>query len=174
MITEHRIEDTILRLRKRPKKTASNAAITRKPFRDQSTKILSIPFFIDCYNQNMGGVDQANQLRAAFTTHFSRNQMEFFSEAFFAIDIAVVNSYKLNLALNGSKISSTENRKSTQHREFIEELVNLLFCIEDEDFSDKITQKPYPKYEYQLGSKEQKSTEKSIFFKNIYQFSQHS
>ncbi len=60
----------------------------------------------------MGGVDQANQLRAAFTTHFSRNQKEFFSEVFFAINIAVVNSYKLNLALNESKISSTENRKS--------------------------------------------------------------
>ncbi len=57
MITEHRIEDTILRLRKRPKKTASNAAITRKSFGDQSIKILSILLFIDCYNQNMGGVD---------------------------------------------------------------------------------------------------------------------
>ncbi len=57
MITEHRIEDTILRLRKRPKKTTSNTAITRKPFRDQSTKILFIPLFIDCYNQNMKGID---------------------------------------------------------------------------------------------------------------------
>ncbi len=57
MITEHRIEDTILRLRKHLKKTALNTAITRKSFEDQSTKILSIPLFIDCYNQNMGGVD---------------------------------------------------------------------------------------------------------------------
>ncbi len=115
MITEHRIEDTILHLRKRLKKTASNASITRKSFGDQLIKILSISLFIDCYNQNMGGVDQANQLRAVFTTHFSRNQKKFFSEAFFTIDIAVVNSYKLNLALNESKISSTENRKSTQY-----------------------------------------------------------
>ncbi len=57
MITEYRIKDTILRLRKRPKKTALNISITRKPFRDQLTKVLSIPLFIDCYNQNMGGVD---------------------------------------------------------------------------------------------------------------------
>ncbi len=57
MITEHRIEDTILCLRKRSKKTASNTAITRKLFRDQLIKILSIFLFIDCYNQNMGGVD---------------------------------------------------------------------------------------------------------------------
>ncbi len=57
MIIRHRIKDTILRLRKRPKKTASNISITRKSFRDQLTKVLSILLFIDCYNQNMGGVD---------------------------------------------------------------------------------------------------------------------
>ncbi len=122
----------------------------------------------------MGGVDQANQLRAFFTTHFSRNRKEFFPEVFFAIDIAVINSYKLNLALNESKTSSTENRKPTQHREYIEELVNLLFCIEDKDFSDKITQKPYPKYEYQSVSIGPKFTEKRAFFENIHEFSQHS
>jgi len=54
----------------------------------------------------MGGVDQANQLRASFTTHFSRNRKEFFPEIFFIIYIAVVNSYKLNLALNRSKTTS--------------------------------------------------------------------
>ncbi len=70
MTTKYRIEDTILRLRKHPKKTASNASITRKLFRDQSTKVLSIPLFIDYYNQNMGEVDQANQLRAVFITYF--------------------------------------------------------------------------------------------------------
>ncbi len=57
MIIEHRIEDTILRLQKRSKKTASNVVITRKSFEDQSTKILSIFLFIDCYNQNIRGID---------------------------------------------------------------------------------------------------------------------
>ncbi len=57
MITEHRIEDIILRLQKRFKKTALNILITWKSFKDQSTKVLSISLFIDCYNQNMGGVD---------------------------------------------------------------------------------------------------------------------
>ncbi len=57
MIIEHKIEDTILRLRKRLKKTTSNTAITQKSFEDQSTKILSILLFIDYYNQNMRGVD---------------------------------------------------------------------------------------------------------------------
>jgi Transposase IS4 len=127
MTTGHRIEPKTFRMRKRPKKTASNAKITREPFRDQPTKILSIPTFIDDYNHYMGGVDQANQLRAAFTTHFSRNQKEFFSEVFWAIDIAVSNSYKLHLALNGNQTSSTGKRDPTQHRKWIEDLVNLLF-----------------------------------------------
>ena len=107
MTTGHYPTDIIDRERKRPKKTASNATITRKPFGDQSTKMLPIPTFIDDYNHYMRGVDQANQLRAAFTTHFSRNRKEFFPGMFFAIDVAVSNSYKLHLALNGVKKSSS-------------------------------------------------------------------
>ena len=107
MTTGHRIDQTILRMRKRPKITSSNATITRKPFGDQSTKMLPIPTFIDDYNHYMGGVDQANQLRAVFTTHFSRNRKEFFPGMFFVIDVAVSNSYKLHLALNGVKKSSS-------------------------------------------------------------------
>ena len=57
MITEHRIKNTILCLQKRSKKTALNISITRKPFGDQLTKVLSISLFIDYYNQNMRGVD---------------------------------------------------------------------------------------------------------------------
>jgi hypothetical protein len=74
MTTGHRIEPKTLRLRKRPKKTASNARITREPFGDNSTKFLPISNFIDDYNHYIGDIDQSNQLRAAFTTHFPRNQ----------------------------------------------------------------------------------------------------
>jgi hypothetical protein len=82
MTTGHRIEPKVLRNRKRPKKTALNARITRESFGENPTKILSIPTFIDDYNHYIEGVDQSNQLRASFTTHFSRNQKEFFLEAF--------------------------------------------------------------------------------------------
>jgi hypothetical protein len=75
----------------------------------------------------MGGINQSNQLRALFTTYFSRNQKEFFLDAFWAIDIAVYNSYKLHLALDGPKTSSTGKRNPRQHREWVENLVNLLF-----------------------------------------------
>jgi hypothetical protein len=73
MTTGHRIEPKTFRLCKKPKKPASNARITREPFGDNPIKILSIPTFIDDYNHYMGGIDQSNQLRAAFTTHFPRN-----------------------------------------------------------------------------------------------------
>jgi hypothetical protein len=149
MTTGHRIEPKTLRLRKRPKKTASNTRITREPFGDNSTKFLSIPTFIDDYNHYMGGIDQSNQLRAAFTTHFPRNQKEFFPGAFWAIDIAVSNNYKLHLAINSSKISSIGKRDLQQHLKWIEDLVNLLFQIDNNSFkADFIPKdlKPYLKY----------------------------
>ena len=163
MTTGHRIESKTFRMRKRPKKTALNAKITREPFGDKSTKILPIPTFIDDYNHFMGGVDQANQLRASFTTHFSRNQKEFFPGAFWAIDIAVSNSYKLHLALNGSKTSSTDKRDPREHRKWIEDLVNLLFQVKNDDFGEEITSKPYSKYVYQSVSKGPKPAKKEAF-----------
>jgi hypothetical protein len=57
MTIGHRIEPKTFRMRKRPKKTALNARITREPFRDLPTKILPIPTFIDDYNHYIGGVD---------------------------------------------------------------------------------------------------------------------
>jgi hypothetical protein len=127
MTIDHRIEPKTFRMRKRPKKTALNARITREPFGDLSQRILVIPIFIDDYNHYIGGIDQSNQLRALFITHFFRNQKEFFPGAFWAIDIAVYNSYKLYLALNGSKITSTGKRDSQQHRKWVEDLIDLLF-----------------------------------------------
>ena len=132
--------------RKKPRKSASNSTITWKPFGDQPTKILSIPLFIDYYNHYIGGVDQANQLWAAFTTHFWRNLKEFLPGVFWCLDLAVTNSYKLHLAINGSKTTQTGNWDTNQHRNYIEDLVNLLFCVNSEEFAQKITGIPYSKY----------------------------
>jgi hypothetical protein len=167
MTTGHRIEPKTLRIRKRPKKTASNARITREPFGDKPTKILPIPTFIDDYNHYMGGIDQSNQLRASFTTHFSRNQKEFFPGAFWAIDIAVYNSYKLHLAINGSKTSSTGKRDPRQYREWVEDLVDLLFQVENDDFGKEIDSKPFPKYVYRPVSTGPKLLKKEAFLKAI-------
>jgi hypothetical protein len=82
MTTGHRIILKTFPMRERPKKTASNARITREPFRDLPQRILAIHTFMDDYNHYIGGIDRSNQLRASFTTHFSRNQKEFFPGAF--------------------------------------------------------------------------------------------
>jgi hypothetical protein len=167
MTTGHRIEPKTFRMRKRPKKTASNARITREPFGDNSTKILPIPIFIDNYNHYIGGIDQSNQLRASFTIYFVRNQKEFFLGAFWAINIAIYNSYKLYLALNGSKTSSIGKRDPRKYREWIEDLVDLLFQVDNDSFSEDIIFKPYPKYEYQAVSKGPKRAEKQALLKII-------
>jgi hypothetical protein len=57
MTNGHRIEPKTFRMRKRPKKTSSNAKITREPFGDKPIKILPIPTFIDNYNHYIRGVD---------------------------------------------------------------------------------------------------------------------
>ena len=173
MTTGHQIEPKISRMRKRPKKTASNARITREPFGDLSTKSLPIPTFIDDYNHYMGGVDQSNQLWASFTTHFPRNQKEFFPGAFWAIDVAVYNSYKLHLALNGSQTSSTGKRDPRQHREWVEDLVNLLFQVKNNEFGEEITAKPYPKYVYEPVSKGPKPSKKETVSESINDFLNH-
>jgi hypothetical protein len=171
MTTGHRIELKTFRMRKRPKKTASNAKITREPFRDNPIKILPISTFIDDYNHYMGGINQLNQLRASFTIHFSRNQKEFFPGAFWAINIAVYNSYKLYLALNGSKTSSTGKRDPRQYREWVEDLVNLLFQVDNDNFGEEITSKPYLKYVYEPVLTGPKPAKKEEILKDINRFS---
>ena len=169
MTTGHRMGPMIHRLRKRPKKTASNARITREPFGDNPIKMLPIPTFIDDYNHYMGGIDQSNQLRAAFTTHFPRNLKEFFPGMFWAIDLAVYNSYKLHLALNGSGTSKSGKRDPEQHRKWVEELMNLLFQVNSDDFGEEITSKPYPKYKYEEVLKGRKKEGKEAFLKAIHE-----
>ena len=97
----------------------------------------------------MRGIDQENQLRVVFTTHFQRNLKEFLLEGFWCLDLTVTNSYKLYLVINDSKTTQTGNRDTNQHRNYIEDLVNLLFCVDSIEFASIITKKPYSKYQFQ-------------------------
>ena len=148
MTIGHQIELKTLQMRKRPKKTASNAKITHEPFENKPIKILSIRTFINDYNHIIETIDQLIQLWASFTTHFPWNQKKFFPEAFWVINVAVYNSYKLHLTLNSHKISSMGKKNPQEHQEWIEELINLLFQVKNNDFREEITSKPYPKYVY--------------------------
>jgi hypothetical protein len=71
------------------------------------------------------------------------------------------------LALKGSKTSSSDKIDPRQHREWVEDLVNLLFQVENDDFSEDIRSKPYLKYKYQSVSNRLKSASKEAFFKAI-------
>lgn len=53
------------KLRKAPTTTSTSPSHGRVPFDGQAVNYLSISRFIDDYNQYMGGVDVANQLRSS-------------------------------------------------------------------------------------------------------------
>ena len=59
--------ETILQLRRRSAKTATNAKSSREVFRDELIKALLIPRFIDNYNHFIGAVDQADQLKSYYS-----------------------------------------------------------------------------------------------------------
>jgi hypothetical protein len=62
-------EDWVEKKRRCPAKTSINGHLIRNVFGDDPVKDLLIPSFIDDYNQNMGGIDLANQFREAYETH---------------------------------------------------------------------------------------------------------
>jgi hypothetical protein len=77
--TIHDGTEWTVRNRRKPKKTSTQANITKKPFQMfnppsgckdpyEQRRLLPIPGMIDDYNHHMGAVDIADQLRAKFTT----------------------------------------------------------------------------------------------------------
>jgi hypothetical protein len=86
---------TIQRRRRRPGKTRTGASITRRVFKDEVIKELSIPEFIDLYNHFMNGVDRHDQLRCYYFTQ-RRHLKSWKALWHWLLDVAVVNSYKLS------------------------------------------------------------------------------
>ena len=65
----HRQEDRILRERKRPRSTSTNAKQAYACFERQVKKELAIPVPIDDYNHGMNGVDTASQIQRGFSIY---------------------------------------------------------------------------------------------------------
>ena len=61
----------IVRQRRRPAKTATNARTSRMVFGDVVVKDLPILDYINIYNHSMNGVDMADQLRFYYNTQKS-------------------------------------------------------------------------------------------------------
>ena len=62
--TVHELGSEFVKTRKRPGTKSTNAKRARVAFGDAEGKEMPIPLCIDDYNQHMGGVDLANQLRS--------------------------------------------------------------------------------------------------------------
>src|SRR5271169_1482324 len=151
MTTGYRLDETVIRSRKRPKKTSANSAITWPVFEGSTRKNLPVPTFIDMYNRFMGGIDISNSLRATATTHFNRCQKEYFPGIFFCLDSATTNAYKIYQSLYGPFLSKDGTRDPTTHRIFLERLVDLIFLCNTQEYLETIpgtTFKEYPRYDY--------------------------
>jgi hypothetical protein len=84
------------KLRKAPSITSTNAAHVRLPFDGQAVKYLSIPRFIDDYNQYIGGVDVANRLRASYELH-RPTRRTWWPIFYWLLDASLVNAYRLTV-----------------------------------------------------------------------------
>jgi len=124
--TVHTIDSLVERERRRSNKTSTNAVIARKAFGDEIRKKLPIPTFIDDYNYHMGGVDLANQYRAAYETH--KNVFRSWFCIFTALlDIVIVNCYRLSYVAAMQR-NIPPNRLSKQAT-FRETLFQQLFAF---------------------------------------------
>src|SRR3954466_2045479 len=104
-------DEQVTKNRKRPRKTILNAGHVGGLFGDNGQRMLKIPLMVDDYNQHMGGVDTADQLRSYNSTQLRarRNWMPLF---FWLLDIALVNSFKLfDLKVKGKAKSQVPFRK---------------------------------------------------------------
>jgi hypothetical protein len=119
--TVNQPSDLIQRMRRRPKKTSTNGAIVRPVFGDAPRKEISIPRFIDDYNHFMGGVDIANQHRAAYETHL-RAWRSWWPLWAWAIDVAIVNCFKMQ-----SVLYKQHNLPKPEHCQFRQVLYKRLF-----------------------------------------------
>jgi hypothetical protein len=111
--------ETILRLRKRPSPTSTNARIVRPVFGNATSKWLAIPLAIDRYNHHMNGVDRANQLRRNLTVHRKYERRTWRPQWYWVVDTCCVNSY---LIWKGQLL----DRGHRKHRHFREELSEIL------------------------------------------------
>jgi hypothetical protein len=104
--TIHNGTEWVVRNRKRLKGTSTSAAITKQPFYMFSpplgckepyehTRLLPIPSAINDYNNHMGGVDIADQLRAGFSTQ-QRGMKPWRPLFYWLLDSTIINAFRLS------------------------------------------------------------------------------
>lgn len=116
--------DQILRPRKRPGTTSTNAKTSRKVFGNQTIKELLIPKFINDYNHYMGAVDQADQSRSYFNTQ--RIHRKTWKPLWhFLLDTTITNCFKIHRHRPPGAIDTSPQ---WSQKKFRTELANGLFA----------------------------------------------
>ena len=116
--------EQVIRQRRRPAQTSTNARTSRMVFGNAVVKDLPIPNYIDMYNHFMNGVDVADQLRSYYNTQKS-HWKSWKALWHFLLDTTITNAYL--------QAHSTPNRPWAEHwthwthRSFRTRLVNQLF-----------------------------------------------
>ncbi|KAL8739891.1 MAG: hypothetical protein Q9190_007350, partial [Brigantiaea leucoxantha] len=144
--TVNQAGDVKLRWRRRPADTSTNAKNARKPFSDQPRAELEIPRCIDDYSYHIGGVDIADQHRAAYMTQ--RKALRTWWPLFYRIiDHICITAFKIAV--------KKEAWKKTKHLEFRERLCQQLF--------EYASTRRKRKWEDELGSKQPLAKMSRIF-----------
>ncbi len=98
--TVNKVADAVTRWRRRPQATFTNATNVRKPFEGLGPRAeLKIPRYINEYNYNMGGVDIADQHRAAYKTQ-RKAMRNWLPHWYWMLDHATFNSFKVQKELH--------------------------------------------------------------------------
>lgn len=90
--TVHELGSEVAKTRKRPGIKSTNAKRAREAFGDAEEKEMPIPRCIDDYNQHMGGVDIADQLRSYYDTQLTSFRT-WWPMLFWVFDTMVTNAY---------------------------------------------------------------------------------
>lgn len=102
MMSTHHTPDMIMKERRRPRpSTSARRKAILKIFGENAVRKLAVPMIAVDYNAHMGYVDMADQLRSyyGFLGRSSRNWLPQF---IFALEVAIVNSYKVGKLLGGA------------------------------------------------------------------------
>ena len=116
-------KESVLRERRRPAATATNARTSRAVFGEDVTKDPCIPQFIDAYNHFMNGINLADQLRSYYNTQKTYRKM-WKPLWHFLLDVAIVNAFII-YASNPQQ-PWRPYRKNHLHGQFRRELVITL------------------------------------------------
>ena len=101
------VDNWILRMRRRPKVSSTNAAIARPIFGDQVRKELVIPAAIDAYNHHMNGIDRANQIRRNFSCHRQFEHRNWRPMAFWLFDVCLSNGYTIWRSFSSPRLKAS-------------------------------------------------------------------